>query len=141
MNEELMIEEMIEMFFEKKWRKRLKFKLIPKEKRVENYYDYHNGEYLDESCIKYCVNKSSIEDICNILLKEGGNKKCFFFSCSESGIYDMRKGIENAMDNGMGAIIYLGNGIGYFQGEQYIGSPERYILVNKKKGGNPQLFE
>lgn len=82
-----------------------------------------------------------MREIYTILRKEGGNKKCFLLTYSESGIYNTKDALECAMWSGLGAIMYLGNGVGYFQGEQYIGSPERYILVNNKKRGNPELFE
>ena len=55
--------------------------------------------------------------------------------CLKNGIYDSLKGINEVMKDGMGGIIYFGNGVGYFQGEQYIGPPDRYILVKKQRNG------
>lgn len=54
-------------------------------------------------------------------------------SCSESGLYSTMDALKSAINNGLGAMLYLGNGVGYFQGEQSVGSPEQYILVNNKK--------
>lgn len=141
MKEHEIIEEMIDLFFVKKRRERMKYVFSSKEKRREAYFRYNSGDYIDKSFIKYQVNKLSMQDIYKMLIEEGGNKKCFMISCSESGLYNTEDALKRAMNNGLGAMLYLGNGVGYFQGEQYIGSPERYILVNDKKKSNPVLFE
>lgn len=142
MTEEKVINEMIDMFFLKSWRKRMKYMFLQsKAKREDGWFRYNHGEFLDESCMKHQVNKLDRREIYKMLIEEGGNQKCFLISCSKSGIYDTWEGVDSVMDNGIGGMLYLGNGVGYFQGEQYIGSPERYILVNDKKKGNPKLFE
>lgn len=138
--EELVIEEMIDMLFFKKWRKRVKYDFAEK-RRNDFYFRYHNGEYLDHSIIKYNVNKMFIDDIFTLIIKEGGGKKSFFIVCGESGIMNTKDALVSIFNDGMGGLLYAGNGVGYFQGEQYIGPPERYILVNTKKKGNPCLFE
>ena len=48
--------------------------------------------------------------------------------------HDSLKAINEVMKE-LGGIIYFGNGVGYFQGEQYIGPPDRYILVKKQRNG------
>ena len=140
MTESDVINEMIDMLFLKRWRKRIKYDFLSESRRNETYFRYHNGEYIDETNIKYRVNSYSKNDIYNILIAEGGNKMCFVILCGKSGVYSTQEGLELMMADGLGGMLYLGNGVGYFQGEQYIGSPERYILVNTKKKGNPKLF-
>lgn len=140
MNQKEIAEEMIDMLFLKKWRKRLKYDLIEEKRRNEKYFRYHNGEYIDKSIIKYKVNTMDFDDIYAILIKEGAKDQCFWMADGDSGILSTKEGFNRSLSGGMGAMLYLGNGIGFFQGEQYIGSPERYILVNNKKQGNPSLF-
>lgn len=141
MQEQDIIKEMIEVLFIKKRRKRMEYLFLSKEKRNAAYFRYNGGDYIDKSIIKYRVNKLSMQDIYSTLIKEGGNKKCFMISCSESGLYSTMDALKSAINNGLGAMLYLGNGVGYFQGEQSVGSPEQYILVNNKKKSNPLLFE
>lgn len=71
----------------------------------------------------------------NMILVQAGEEKCLVIVCLKNGIYDSLKGINEVMKDGMGGIIYFGNGVGYFQGEQYIGPPDRYILVKKQRNG------
>lgn len=142
MNEKEIISEMIDMFFLKDWRKRMKYMFIQsKRKREDIWFRYNHGKFIDESNIKHRVNAYGKDYIYNILMSEGGNKTCFLICCGESGIYNTWEGLVRLMPNGLGGMLYLGNGVGYFQGEQSIGSPERYVLVNHKKKGDPKLFE
>lgn len=133
MNEAAVIEEMVDMLFAKKWRKRVKYDFVLEKRRKEAFLRYNNGEYLEKTVIKYNVAKMKTEDIYSLIQKEGGKEKCFLIVYLKSGIYDSLEGIKEVMKQGLGGILYFGNGVGYFQGEQFIGSPDRYILVNKKE--------
>lgn len=106
-----------------------------KETERDSVFRYNSGEYLDNAAIKYNVTKLSEEEIYSLVQKEGGEQKCFVIMCFKNGIYDSLKGINEVMKEGLGGIIYFGNGVGYFQGEQYIGPPDRYILVKKQRNG------
>ena len=88
---------------------------------------------LDSAAIKYNVTKLSEEEIYSLIRREGGEQKCFVIMCLKNGIYDSLEGINEVMKDGMGGIIYFGNGVGYFQREQYIGPPDRYVLVKKQR--------
>lgn len=46
MKEEFTIEEMVEMFFQKKWKKRVKNDLVPEERRCDAYFRYNNGKNI-----------------------------------------------------------------------------------------------
>lgn len=65
MEEKILIEEMVKALFAKKWRKRAIYDFISEKRRYDAYFRYHNGEYLNESCIKYIVNGASIEKFIN----------------------------------------------------------------------------
>lgn len=46
------------------------------------------------------------------------------------GEISLKEAVENA-DGGEICIIYCGKGIGYYQGEQIIGAPSRFMLLAK----------
>ncbi len=131
--DEDIIEEMVDTLFAKKWRKRAKYDFGSRKRRETAFFRYNSGEYLDSAAIKYNVTKLSEEEIYSLIQKEGGEQKCFAIMCLKNGIYDSLEGINEVMKGGMGGIIYFGNGVGYFQGEQYIGPPDRYVLVKKQR--------
>ena len=142
MNEDRIVNEMIDMLFLKKWRKRLRYDFIDKKKeREDRYFRYHNGEYIDELLVVEKVDQMPEEYTVKRLLELGAEKRCFLLANGVSGVFTLEVGIEEAYICGLGAVIYCGNGVGYFQGEQCYGSPERWILVNKNKRGQEDLFD
>ncbi len=135
------IDEMIDMFLEKKRRKRAKYDFGSEKRRKEAFVRYNSGKYLDESRIYQHVNQWGSDEVLNLIVKLGGESKCFWIVTGDNGICDAREGIERIFYDGMGGMAYFGNGIGFFEGEQCIGSPERYILVNKTKKGIANIFD
>ena len=65
------------------------------------------------------------------LLDLGGSNQTYFMGEEYIGTLSLRDAVFRA-DNGEICIIYCGNGVGYYQGEE-LGSPPRFLLVQKRR--------
>ncbi len=65
------------------------------------------------------------------LFKLSGVQDVYFIGEDYVGVLSLKQAVERA-HTGEICIIYCGNGIGYYQGEQEIGSPPRFLLLRQE---------
>lgn len=64
------------------------------------------------------------------LLRLGGTKDVYYMGEGYIGELSLKEAVAEA-NAGDICIIYCGNGFGYYQGEQEIGKPPRFMLIQK----------
>lgn len=85
--------------------------------------------------VKISTPNSSSREIFKILIEEGAGRDCYVISCFED-LDKRRIPLENALDNcvgrGMPSIVICNPyQLAYFEAEQEIGPPPRFILKMK----------
>ncbi|MGL6200856.1 MAG: hypothetical protein ACRC3H_18190 [Lachnospiraceae bacterium] len=122
--------EIVELFFNKKIKKRVEYELSSKRKRIDAFFRLNESEVLNQKTI-HPIYKVDQEDVIQKLIELGAseNKAYFMGYTEEDGYVTLAEAVDMAFYFGMPAIVYCGNGIGYIQGEQSYGPPERYLLI------------
>lgn len=119
--------EIINEFVNKRKQERLIYELGNSKKREHIMLNRFAGsEIFKKSCLQVTALKT-LEKIHKELVRLSNADKIYFMGETYIGEMSLIQAIEKA-NNGEICIIYCGNGIGYYQGEQEIGSPPRFFL-------------
>lgn len=79
----------------------------------------HQVEYMSPAIMK------------NYLFRLGKSKEVYFVGEKHIGELSLEQASRRA-NTGEICIIYCGNGVGYYQGEQEYGKPPRFLLLSKE---------
>ena len=82
-----------------------------------------------QTCL-YPVGYMDENDMKRFLLKSGGESEVYYLGPDYIGYLPVEQAVEMSIADI--CIIYCGNGIGYYQGEQEYGPPPRYKLLATK---------
>ena len=77
--------------------------------------------------ILYPSTYKDAEHLEKVLYEMSGTRECYVIGECYIGTMQLRQACEEAWQGGI-CIIYCGNGIGYYQGEQEYGTPPRFLL-------------
>ncbi len=103
----------------------------PKKRSEIVFQRLHDYKILKSDCLKP-IKYLSPSELEKCLFELSKAQEVYYIGLNYIGPRSLRDAVE-ATDSGDICIIYCGNGIGYYQGEQYYGGAMRFILVEKEQ--------
>lgn len=120
------IEEIIKKYVKKNKQERILWEIKNPKKRSGVIWRFNRPDIFKENCLQP-VEYMDKEIMKDFLIKNSNLMKVYFIGESFMGCLSIEEAAERA-NTGEICIIYCGNGIGYYQGEQEKGKPPRYLL-------------
>ena len=116
-------------FINKNRQERILWEFKNPKKRERVIWGFSGIQLFRSDCLKP-MEYMSEEEMLNYLLRFCDTDITYFIGESYIGKLSLKEAVQKA---GMGeiCIIYCGNGIAYYQGEQENGGPPRYLLIQK----------
>lgn len=121
--------EIVEKYVKKHKQERILWELSKNKKRKDVIWKFAGTDIFKDNCLQK-VEYMSKSLMVKYLHEIGAPQKIYYIGESCIGEMNLEEAAEKA-STGEICIIYCGNGIGYYQGEQEYGSPPRYILMQK----------
>ena len=109
------------------------------QKRKDIIWHFHKPDIFKEACL-HPVDYMDQEAMKNYLHKLSGAENVYFIGEDYIGKMLLEQAAERA-NEGEICIIYCGNGIGYYQGEQEKGAPPRFMLLAEKCYKTPSKIQ
>ena len=125
MNKETEVE-IIKKFIVKNKQERIIWKLQNAKKRKKVFWHFDHPDIFKKE-ILYPSTYKDAEHLEKVLYEMSGTRECYVIGECSIGTMQLRQACEEAWQGGI-CIIYCGNGIGYYQGEQEYGAPPRFLL-------------
>ena len=122
-------EEIIKMYIKKEKQDRLLWELKSPKKRDTVFWHFAGPNCFKGACLQPVAYMSS-DEMTKYLFQLGNMRDVYFIGESYIGILSLEQAVAKA-HKGEICIIYCGKGLGYYQGEQEIGKPPRYLLLHK----------
>ena len=123
-------EEIIKTYVKKNKQERILWELSNPKKRKSVIWKFHSPDIFIEKYL-YPAKYMDAQSMKNYLFDLSGTLKVYYIGTNYIGFCSLEKAVEWAAEEGV-YIIYCGNGIGYYQGEQEYGAPPRFILLAQK---------
>ena len=124
-------QEIVKKFVRKNRQERIIWELSNVKKREDVVWRNFSGPNIFfEECLhptEY-MSDTYLEDY---LFKLTGVSTVYYMGEDYIGNLSLKEATNRAY--GLTCIIYCGKGIGYYQGEQYIGKPPRFMLIDEKR--------
>lgn len=105
---------------------RIIWKLQNAKKRKKVFWHFDHPDIFKKE-ILYPSTYKDAEHLEKVLYEMSGTRECYVIGECYIGTMQLRQACEEAWQGGI-CIIYCGNGIGYYQGEQEYGAPPRFLL-------------
>lgn len=122
-------QEIIKKYVRTNKQDRILWELSTPRKRNAVFWNFSGSDIFNENCL--CpIEYMQKEEMEKYLLKLSGKENVYFIGESYIGYLSLNQAAELA-SKGEICIIYCGKGIGYYQGEQEIGKPPRFLLMQK----------
>lgn len=122
--------EIIKKFVNTSKQERIIWELSNPKKRKDVVFMRFPGPHIfKENCLQPVAYMSEVE-MEKQLFQLGHVQDVYYIGESYIGKMALKDAARRAND-GEVCIIYCGNGIGYYQGEQEYGSPQRFLLMQK----------
>ena len=122
-------EEIVKKYIIKNKQNRIIWELNNPKKRNNVIWRFHRPDIFSEKCL-YPVEYMDRSGMNKYLFELSGASEVYFIGESYIGYLSLNQATELA-SKGEICIIYCGKGIGYYQGEQEIGKPPRFLLMQK----------
>jgi len=129
MKNNIIEQEIIKKFVNSNQQDRLLWELKNPKKRQEVFWKFAGTKFLKNNCMQP-LEYMSEEEMEKYLLSFSNVKDIYFIGESYIGTLPLKEAVKKA-GTGEICIIYCGNGIGYYQGEQECGKPPRFLLFQK----------
>lgn len=123
-------EEIVKKFVEKNRQPRLIWELNNPKTRDSVFWRFSGPNIFKKSCLKPLEYMSS-KLIERYLFQLSSAKEVYYIGEDYIGQLSL-KNAATRVDTGEICIIYCGNGIGYYQGEQDDGPPPRFLLMQRE---------
>lgn len=123
-------EEIIKKYIKKNKQERMIWELNNPQKREEVIWRFSKPGIFIEKCLTPIGYMDKIHMI-EYLFKLSGVSNVYYIGEDYIGYLSLEQAAERA-SMGEICIIYCGKGIGYYQGEQEIGAPPRFMLLAEK---------
>ena len=121
--------EIVEKYVKKNKQERILWELTNVKKRDGVIWKFEGTAIFKDSCLQK-IEYMSGSLLVKYLYELGSSKSIYYIGESYIGEMNLEEAVKKA-NIGEICIIYCGNGMGYYQGEQEYGSPPRYILIQK----------
>lgn len=122
--------EIVQNYIIKSKQERIEWELNHPQKRKDIIWHFHKPDIFKEACL-HPVDYMDQEAMKNYLHKLSSAENVYFIGEDYIGEMSLEQAVERA-NEGEICIIYCGNGIGYYQGEQEKGAPPRFMLLAEK---------
>lgn len=118
--------EIVKHYIRENKQQRILWELSLPQKRNTLFWKFAGPELFKQSCLKPTkfMSTSTLE---KFLFELSGSSTVYFIGEDYIGYLSLNQASQRTQ-TGEICIIYCGNGIGYYQGEQGYGSPPRYLL-------------
>ena len=123
-------QEIIKKYIRKNKQDRILWELSVPRKRNSVFWNFAGSDIFNQNCL-HPVNYMNKDEMEKYLFELSGNENVYFLGEDYIGELLLKEATERA-EHGEICIIYCGNGIGYYQGEQEIGRPPRFLLINNQ---------
>ena len=123
------IEEITKKYIKKNKQDRILWEFNNPKKRNTVIYRMHRPDIFKESCLQP-VEYMPKETMKEYFYRVSDDRTVYFIGEGYVGNLSIEQAVERA-NEGEICIIYCGNGIGYYQGEQEIGKPPRFLLIQQ----------
>ena len=125
-------EEIIKQFVVKNKQERILWELRNLKKREQVFWRFAGPNILSRECLKK-MEYRSIEELELFLRNYILTNKVYYIGGVYIGEIILEEALKNIYEGDI-AIIYCGNGVGYYQGEEENGDRPRYLLTNIVSG-------
>lgn len=125
------IEEVIRNFVKKEKQDRLIWELNNPKKRESVIWHFSGPKIFKDTCLRP-ISYMDANEMTSFLFNLGNSRNVYFFGESYIGELSLSQAAAKA-STGEICIIYLGSGVGYYQGEQEYGKPPRFMLFCTNK--------
>ena len=122
--------EIVQNYIIKSKQERIEWELSHSKKRKDIIWHFHKPDIFKEASL-HAVDYMDKEAMKNYLHKLSGAENVYFIGEDYIGKMLLEQAAERA-NEGEICIIYCGNGIRYYQGEQEKGAPPRFMLLEEK---------
>lgn len=122
--------EIVKKYVKKNRQERIWWEFCNSKKRKDVIWRFHSPDIFKENCLQ-SIEYMDKNDMKKRLSKLGAGKEVYYIGESIIGSLTLNQAVEYA-SMGEICIIYCGKGIGYYQGEQEIGKPPRYLLIQEE---------
>ena len=119
--------EIIKLFVQKQYQKRLLYEINSKKKYDTVWHHFHTEKKFKKECLEK-VDYMKKEDLEKYLFRLSGKKNVYFMGMAEKRKKMLLEDAVNEIVEMEIGIIYCGDGIGYYQGEEELADTPRYIL-------------
>lgn len=119
--------EIIKKFINKNRQERFIYEFGSSKKRKKVIWKLISSNVFNQRCL-HLIEYMSCDEMEEYLFQLSGAKDVYFIGEDYIGDLPLKQAARRA-HTGEICIIYCGNGIGYYQGEQEIGKPPRYLLL------------
>lgn len=123
-------EEIVKKYVIKNRQERILWEFSNPKKRINIVWRFVDFGLFKKSCLQP-TGYMTPDEIEKCLFQLAGVKFVYFIGECYIGELPLRQAAKRA-NTGEICIIYCGNGIGYYQGEQDYGSPPRFLLIQKE---------
>lgn len=123
--------EIVKKFVRNNKQERIVWELKNRKKRQRVIFNnFYGTDIFADECLHPTKYRSEA-DLEEYLFNLSKSDKVYYMGESYIGYLSLKQAVHRAWEGEIG-IIYCGNGIGYYQGEQEIGKPPRYMLLKKE---------
>lgn len=120
--------EIVKKYVKKNKQKRIIWEFSNSKKRRDVIWKFFAGpDIFKENCL-HPIKYMSDSEMEQYLYQLSGSKNVYYIGEGYIGELLLKQAVKGA-NRGEICIIYCGDGIGYYQGEQEIGKPPRYLLM------------
>lgn len=123
-------QEIIKKYVDKNKQERILWELDNPKKRGNVFWKFAGSDIFKKDCLQP-VEYMSSDEMERHLFKLSGVRDIYFIGEDYIGELSLKEAVKRA-GTGEICIIYCGNGIGYYQGEQDSGKPPRFMLIQKE---------
>ncbi|WP_066370725.1 hypothetical protein [Neobacillus fumarioli] len=128
-------EKIIKSFFNKRVQQRILYELFSPQKRGDALWKLnhsYSGTLRKEFMIQIPKSQLDRQEIERLLIKQGAGDTCYVMSLNDAidgKEMDLKTAIDRVFGYGLSSIISCVHGhLAYFQAEQELGAPPRFIL-------------
>ncbi len=121
--------EIVQKYVVSNKQERIKWELSNSKKREAISKHFHKPTIFKTECL-YPINYMDKTEMQTYLYNLSKKSNVYFIGEDYIGDLSLKEAVERASEGEI-CIIYCGEGIGYYQGEQEKGAPPRFMLVKK----------
>lgn len=125
--------EIIKNYINKNKQERILWELNNPRKAEDAIWKLHHAQDLLKEDVIRPIQYMDSKKMKDYFHKVGATSEVYYIGHEDLGYIELDKAVKNASEGDV-CIVYLGNGIAYYQGEEVPGGTPRYMLIAKNVG-------